>query len=182
MRRWLGFPLKCAQWNANFVFKYIYTGCHWWMRRAKAAGMFLSSHQQWKPSRGLCFQHARKKAGPLPQLIMHELAHMYSIVVSLTDGSGLKPCSWGKWTLGLPVMFRTLNSFFAKITFPQEGSFATKTEKYWQLKNKFKKFFLLSVLKNTLYYFRLRFRGRGRHFWETSQREHRVGGAKARPL
>lgn len=109
------------------------------MRRAKAAGMFLSSHQQWKPSRGLCFQHARKKAGPFPQLITQELAH--SIVVSLTDGSGLKPCSWGKWTLGLPVMFRMLNSCFAKVTFPQGGSFATKREKYWQLKNKLKKFF-----------------------------------------
>lgn len=101
---------------------------------------------------GCVFSMLGKKAGPLPQLITHELAHVYSIVVSLTDGSGLKPCSWGKWTLGLPVMFRTLNSCFAKITFPQEGSFATKMEKYWQLKNKFKKIFLLSVLKNTLYY------------------------------
>lgn len=68
----------------------------------------------------------------------------------LTDGNGLKPCSWGKLALGLPVMFRTLNSCFAKVNFPQGGSFATKREKYWQLKNKLKNF-LLSILKNTLY-------------------------------
>lgn len=68
----------------------------------------------------------------------------------LTDGNGLKPCSWGKLALGLPVMFRTLNSCFAKVNFPRGGSFATKREKYWQLKNKLKKFFAFNTEKHTV--------------------------------